>query len=382
MTSERMKILEMVAEGKLTVEEATHLLKSIGRSDEGAEEVFQTVSTVAETGPQTELRVESPDVQPEVAVQVVESDRPVAPESSPERAPVVQGATSVEHAAPTIPETASPEPETESERGLWDWLKQFMSWLGPKETYEEEFDWAFESAGITAISAQTTNGSIKFAGSEQGQVLVYARKVVKASSLAAAKEFAQQVQIHVEQNGDQLQIYKEHPKPPMGVEVSISYRLQSPPAVDLALQTTNGSLQVERAEGAVEVKSTNGKIQLDDVTGHIQAKTTNGGIRVKLAALKNASDFTTTNGSIEVDIHQGVAPLSASTTNGSINLTLPADFSGQLDAGTTNGRVQTEFQVLSARQSRNRLVGQLGANGDTPIKLRTVNGGIRLGLKA
>jgi DUF4097 and DUF4098 domain-containing protein YvlB len=373
MISERMKILQMVSEGKLTVDEATYLLRSIAPPSEQAEEMTQVAEAAPENFARLEAEVKSSDLQLEPVERMETPDQPVASVASPQ--PVAP-------AALVQPQGGRSEIETEPERSPWDWIKQFVFWLGPKEEYAEELEWVYDRSGVAAIAAQTTNGSIKVAGSAQDQILIHARKVIRASSLAAAEEFAQKVQIHVEQDGDRLRIYKEHPRSPLGVEVSVSYRLQTPAGIDLSLGTTNGGIQVEGTEGAVEARSTNGKIHLDGVAGHIQARTTNGSIRAKLANLEKASDFATTNGSIDVAIQRGSAPLSATTTNGAINLALPADFSGQLEAGTINGRVQTEFQLRLIKQSRNQVVGQLGDGGDTPIRLRTINGGIRLTVQA
>ena len=80
MSNERMKILEMVSEGKLTVEEASQLLDSLAKSESGPEETGLAESTEA----------------------------------------VAEG-------------------RTPSEPNLWHWLKQLISSIGPKEKYEEDY---------------------------------------------------------------------------------------------------------------------------------------------------------------------------------------------------------------------------------------------------
>ena len=321
MSNDRMEILKMVSEGKLTVEDATQLLENI-----------------TQTGPTT------PDASQMIA----------------------------KEAAEIIPATEEP--------GVWDWLKRAVSSLGPKEKYTEDLDWELDGANIEAILAHSSNGSITYEGRSAQQVTVQAHKMVRAPSMDEAEAFAQQVQIKIEQQEGMLRISKEHPKPPFGFDVSVSYVIQGPNKVDLTLETTNGKILAEQVEGTVKIKSTNGKIRLDAVTGQVEAHTTNGGIEVEVVSLKDESKFATTNGSIKVGVREGIAPILANTSNGSINLTLPEDFCGQLDAKTVNGKISSELATTPERQSRTQLVGQIGEGGETPLKLRTTNGSIRLGI--
>lgn len=312
--SERTKILEMLNEGKITAEEAERLLKALGKR----------------------------------------------PESRPE-----------------------------------SWFDKIASLFGVREKYTEQLDWTFDGADVSLIKAETTNGSISLLGSEQDQVTVKAWKQVSAPSKEKAEEFAQQVQVHVEQNGTEIHIYKEHPRPPLGYGVSVRYEISSPRTVGANLHTSNGAILIREIDGAVEavtsngavelqggtgdvnVRTSNGKIQLQDAMGHVRANTSNGQIKAALKQLQEGV-FNTSNGSINVNVREGNPPLTAKTANGSIRLTLPADFSGQLDAKTTNGRVHSDLPVSVTEGSKRRLVGQIGEGGETTVKLRTVNGSIHL----
>jgi DUF4097 and DUF4098 domain-containing protein YvlB len=70
--------------------------------------------------------------------------------------------------------------------------------------------------------------------------------------------------------------------------------------------------------------------------------------------------------------------VTAKTSNGAIHVTLPAGFSGQLDAKTTNGRVHSELPVSVTQRSKRHLVGQIGEGGEATVKLRTLNGSIQV----
>jgi len=277
----------------------------------------------------------------------------------------------------------------------WSFFDWIASLFGAGDSFSEELDWTLDGAEVSSISARTDNGSISLGGSDREQVTVRARKKVRAPTEAAAKEFARQVQIHVERNGNEVHIYKEHPRPPLGTSVCVSYEISSPRDVDADLCTSNGAIRIHEVDGEIEavtsngaielqggagtvnLRTSNGGIQLQDAKGHVHADTSSGKIEASVGQLEEGV-FSTSNGSITVGVRDGNAPLTAKTSNGSIHVALPANFSGQLDARTTNGRVRSELPVSMAEGTKNRLVGQIGEGGETAVKLRTLNGSIYL----
>ena len=312
MSSEQMKILEMLSEGKLSVDEATQLLESLQTQTNDGLEPF---------------------------------------------------------AYPTDDAQATPS--------FIGWLRDIFKAFGPKEKFTETISQEFDSNDVSAIAVQSSNGKIAFTGREQQGIDIQAHKTVKAPTQEEAEAFAAHVEIESEVKNGILRVYKSHPKPPPGYGVSVAYDITGPKALALTLSTSNGKIEAEQVNGPVKAVSSNGKIHLTDVTGQIEARTSNGSIDADMKMLKNESHFTTSNGAIQIRVQQGVAPITAKTSNGSIKLHLPADFAGQVDAKTVNGSVTTDFETTTTEKTQHRLVGQIGANGDTSLKLRTSNGSIR-----
>ncbi len=277
-----------------------------------------------------------------------------------------------------------------------DWIGRVAATLGLGVKYAEQLDWTLDGAGVARISAETNNGAISVEGSDQAQVVVRAWKEVRAHTEAAAKEFAGQVQVHVERQGDEIRIYKEHPRPSLGYSVSVHYEIRCPKNVDVKLRTSNGRIRVGGVEGAVDAETSNGAIELEGGSGHVdlrssngrvgmqgargrvRARTSNGSIEATVSSLEGEGIFTTSNGAVDVKIESGVAPITATTSNGSIGLTLPAHFSGHLDARTSNGRVHSEIAVVTKEGSKTHLVGQIGTGGEATVRLQTSNGSIHL----
>lgn len=246
------------------------------------------------------------------------------------------------------------------------------------EKFSEKLDWTFDGAGISTIVAQAENGPIAVSGSDQGKVTIFAWKEVRASTKAAAQEFARQVKVHAEQEGNEIKIYKEYPKPPRGINVSIRYEIQSPSKVNVNLRTSNGAIGIKGVDGTIDAETSNGAIGLQGGADRIHVHTSNGKIEAAVSLLQKEGIFSTSNGAIDVKIRKGVAPISATTSNGSIDMTLPADFSGQLNAETVNGSVSSDFPIRATKSSKNRLVGQINQGGEANVKLHTSNGSIHL----
>ena len=251
--------------------------------------------------------------------------------------------------------------------------------LSSRERYTENLTRIVDGIGVERVVAQTSNGNIGVTGTTNGVVRVQIRKVVRAPSLLEAEAYAREVQIFVEKKGSAVYVRKEHPRFPKEVLVEVSYDILCPARLDVNLRTSNGNIEIQDMEAVTQVKTTNGNVQFRGNPGYLEIKTSNGNIRASVIQLRDVAQFETTNGRVAVVVHSGIAPISAVTTNGSIDVTLPADFSGKLEARTVNGRAQSVFDIPRPTGSRqNRLSGTLGSGGDTLVQLRAVNGNVNL----
>ena len=306
---------------------------------------------------------------------------------------------------------------------------------GGNAKHNEELDWTLDSAEISILDAQTTIGRISFEGSDAAQVVVRAKKEVRAPTSEEAQEFAKTIQIHVARRGNGIKIYEEHPKPSKGISFAVHYEIQGPSTVDVKCRKDIGSIQIRRVNGAVNAENSNGSIELQNVRGHLNLHTDIGSIKLEeisgrvhavssngrielqnvrghlnlrtsigsikleeisgrvhavssngriegiIESLEDEGLFSTDIGRIDVKIRKGIAPITATTSNGAIEVTLPADFSGKLDAKTSNGQIKSEFTTLAGvtkRGLKNTLVGKIGDGGEATIELRTAIGDIQL----
>lgn len=244
--------------------------------------------------------------------------------------------------------------------------------------FSEQLDWTLDGTDTSVVSAETTNGTITLECSARDKVIVRAFKKVRAWPTLSAKRFAQRVQVQVEQCGQEIKIYKKHPKPPWGISVSVTYEIQCPSAVDVNAHTKNGKIELHGDAKRVHASSKNGKIELNGDSERIYATNKNGRIEASVKRLTDEGKFVIKNGSIDVEIREGAAPVTASSKNGSINLKLPSDWSGHLDAETSNGQVRSDFPVPFTDKSKKRLSGKIVEGRSANVNLRTKNGSINL----
>jgi DUF4097 and DUF4098 domain-containing protein YvlB len=122
----------------------------------------------------------------------------------------------------------------------------------------------------------------------------------------------------------------------------------------------NGSVRVRGVEGSGALRSVNGNVEVYDAAGRFSARTTNGNIRVQLRDLPNGS------------------PMSIETMNGSVVLALPADADAELDVRSLNGDFASDLPLLlKGAEGQREFRGRLGRGG-AEVRVRTVNGGIRV----
>lgn len=356
MSTERLEILRMLSEGKINPEEAEMLLRALDEPSRLDEETdTEDVRRGGRKGNFDRFTQAFSDLGREIENEVGKAMESVRWQDIGK---MVNEA--VDQATSTVADTAARWERDTGERGAGD----------PQE-------WTFDAENIAAVRAETVNGSISVRGTDSDRIVVRAWKAVHGRR-SVTEDFEREVEVRAEQVGDELRVSAEHSTPPGGVNVVIRYEIETPRAMALRLSTVQGGIRSRGTQGAVDAESVNGSVKLDAETGPITAQTVNGSISVQAERLVDAAKLLTTNGSIKMEVSENLGQVTAATNNGSVKLTLPADWSGRIDAKTSNGRVRSDFAVEAGRKSRNRLKGDVGDGGDAVVKLRSMNGSIHL----
>jgi DUF4097 and DUF4098 domain-containing protein YvlB len=99
-----------------------------------------------------------------------------------------------------------------------------------------------------------------------------------------------------------------------------------PADTSLDLHSLHGEVNVDGVHGEIVVDSLNSRVNVTNVSGNVLAHSLNGGIKVTMDRVDPAK------------------PLSFITLNGTIDVTLPADYKGNVRASTHNGAIYTDFE--------------------------------------
>ena len=170
-----------------------------------------------------------------------------------------------------------------------------------------------------------------------------------------------------------------------------------PPECPTQLGVVNASAIVSGINATTSVKSVSGKITLDGVTGAVDATTLSGdmeaqGLDGQVGFNSVSGDLTMADGTVEkldaktvsgrvtadVELNKDGA-LRVTTISGEVAIRLPAEASTRVDLRSTTGRVQSEFDGLTASRSpgASTLSGTLGS-GAGRLLVTTVSGQVTL----
>jgi hypothetical protein len=225
----------------------------------------------------------------------------------------------------------------------------------PGFAISKEFNQSYPLQPGGTFELQNVNGTVEVQGWDRDVVEVHAVKTAKLK-----ESDLERVSIEVNSNGGGVSIATRYPQNE-GVEVAVEYTIHVPHGAKVEhVGTVNGTLRVAGVDEVEELRTVNGNIEVYGADSMVRARTTNGNVRLELSHVR------------------GVTGTIAETTNGSVVLALPPGSQADLEARCLNGNFLSELPVAMEGSLRPReMHGKLG-HGGVPIKLHTINGGIRV----
>jgi DUF4097 and DUF4098 domain-containing protein YvlB len=219
----------------------------------------------------------------------------------------------------------------------------------------KEFNQTYPLQPGGSFELQNVNGTVDVQGWDRNTIEIHAVKTAKNR-----ESDLELVSIDVDAKPGVVSVATRYPQNE-GVEVSVEYTVHVPHCAHVEhVGTVNGTLRVSGIERVEDLHTVNGSIEVYEGGGSVHAHTTNGNVHLELLHVEDK------NGAI------------AETTNGSLLLAVPADTHADLEARCLNGNFSSELPVAFESTLKPReMHGKLGRGG-APIRLHTVNGGIRL----
>jgi len=204
------------------------------------------------------------------------------------------------------------------------------------------------------------NGGISIKGWLKPQILMRAKIEAQGGSESEARDIASQVKISTAGG----RIKADGPRSMLGRQNwSVTYEIFVPQRTDLAASTTNGGVSISDVKGDMQLDTTNGGINLARLAGKVKGTTTNGGVHIELEGSRWDGD------SLEVG-----------TTNGGVSIAMQEGYSARFEAETTHGGLTADIPGASVSKGWiGRSLSATSGSGGALIKVKTTNGGVRIG---
>jgi DUF4097 and DUF4098 domain-containing protein YvlB len=195
---------------------------------------------------------------------------------------------------------------------------------------------------------------------------------------------------------DEDRRWSSHDDEGYGRWVTVDMTVLVPRGVQVKVATGNGALLVERVGGEVQARTGNGRVQVSGTDGVVHVATGNGDVdvhdakasvrvttgngRVNVVTAEGPVDARTGNGDIDVRMSalRSGESMGFHTGSGSVRVTLPVNYTGELDATTGNGEIRSDFELkVQGRLTPHHLRATIGGGGPT-LRLTTGNGQVEL----
>ena len=264
--------------------------------------------------------------------------------------------------------------------------------------YVEREDKHFAVTGKPDLSLSTFDGAIEIRPWDKAEVEVVIEK------RGRNKDATDAIEVHAEANGNHIEIRVTTPRTSgMGFHFNFSRSakliVSVPASADVKASSGDGSIDIERVAGRLELRSGDGSIRghalsgdvtahtgdgsiaLDGVDGALNVDTGDGNVTVggKLTRVRARSG----DGSVRIQADQGSVASGdwdITTGDGSIVLAMPDGFGAELDAHTGDGRISMQDVTLSnvtGEVGKRTVRGRLGAGG-AALRVRTGDGSITI----
>ncbi len=218
-----------------------------------------------------------------------------------------------------------------------------------------DFDRTLPMRPEGTFELQNINGGVTVQGWNRNEIQIQAVKTSRKNP-----SDAERVSIEVSATPEAVSVATRYPQEE-GVEVMVEYTVRLPHSARIQhIGTINGALRISGVETLRDLRTVNGNIEVYDGGGTVHARTTNGSVRLDLARFGEGGEA------------------SAETTNGSVLLAVAQEIQASLEALSLNGDFRSEIPLKLESSLRPREIRGRFGNGGSPIRLRTVNGSIRV----
>ncbi len=243
MSEEKTMILNMLKEGKISVEEAQDLLEAVGtETDEG-----NTQHTDKE-----KLKIDLDEMKADLK----DGFKDFSKTMEGTIRSVVKGFKSL--GLGTVMSTA---------------------FGAAKESVEKEL--ILSADGLSGINLKTQSGDVSVTGGDSNDVLIQAVVTARGSDAENAKERAEGIEVIHEIEDGTLIVKDSGTKMQITGPYSVDYTITVPRKFGVKLQTMDGDVAIKSIDGAIRINNYSGDIHCKDCSESITVNTKSGDIEIE-----------------------------------------------------------------------------------------------------
>ena len=257
--------------------------------------------------------------------------------------------------------------------------------------------WPVEKSAVVRVV--TDDAKVRIHRGEPGQVSARVTYHSRTWGLAGGERIPQVV---LEKESDAIRIEARERSNWVvfgGVETRFEMDVTVPPDCDLSVRSGDGSITCDPLSGRISLESGDGRIhcsglrgdlvlwsgdgniEADSLDGSLMARTTDG--RLRVGGRFDSLDLRSGDGRLEAVVARGsqlASAWSVQSGDGPIVFRIPRNLSAMLDASSHDGSLQIDLPITTRGRIReNNLSGQLNG-GDVPLRIRSGDGSITIGL--
>lgn len=162
-----------------------------------------------------------------------------------------------------------------------------------RETYERDFQKTVDLGGGRTLRVENSNGGVTVRAQAGSQASIRATIRCSAPSADQARDFANQIQIHVDESGSGANVRTEYPSNWRGnISYSVDYEITMPESAPLEIRNHFGPVNVENAHAGAMIVNNNGQVTLSAGRGPQRIENSFGDVEVR----SNEGDVTIRNG--------------------------------------------------------------------------------------
>lgn len=257
----------------------------------------------------------------------------------------------------------------------------------------------FEVSGMPTVRVSNVSGETEVTVGASDEVFVRARKRVHGWSEDRARRLLRNVEIRLEQHGDEIVIEPRLFEQERGWlelfrggRVAVDLDVRVPRTTHVDARTVSGDLSLTGTRGPIELQSVSGEVSVRDVqgpmrlrtvsgdasasgyAGQVEANSVSGEIEFERSRVRTP-DIVTVSGDVDIDalfVPAGEPEARLKTVSGEIRVAL-GDADLDIDLRTVSGDLEVDGPARVEKQGRRDRHVVVGAGGPR-LRVKTVSG--------